>query len=129
MTMTRQQRRLMERAERILKDKINAFRRTNPLAEETYKAGYAEGWAAACDFTMKSYFAAAVLAMHDLEGYSTVRNTRMLRAMESYVVNALTTEELMDEALARAGVSIDFREPFPDDRIQPTKTIPEVTAP
>ena len=128
MTMTRQQRRLMDRAERILGDKISAFRRTNPLAEETYKAGYREGWADACNFALKTCYASAVLAMHDLEGYGAVRNTRMLRAMESYMVNTLTTEELMDEALARAGVSIDFREPFPDDRIQPIKPCQEVHA-
>lgn len=118
MTMTRQQRRAKERAEQVLASKIEAFRKTNPMAEETYKAGYAEGWHAACNFAMKTCYAAAVMALHDLEGYSTVRNTRFLRLMDSYVTNTLTSEEIMDEALEKAGVAINFREPFTEDRVQ-----------
>ena len=118
MTMTRQQRRAKERAEQALASKIEAFRKTSPLAEETYHQGYSDGWHAACNFAMKTCYAAAVMALHDLEGYSTVRNTRFLRAMDSYVTNTLTSEEIMDEALEKAGVSINFREPFTEDRVQ-----------
>lgn len=121
MSMTRQQRRAKERVEQVLASKIAAFRRTNPLAEETYHAGYAEGWHAACNYAMKTCYAAAVMALHDLEGYSTVRNTRFLRLMDSYVTNTLTSEEIMDEALEKAGVAINFREPFTDDRVQEVK--------
>ena len=118
MTMTRQQRRAKERAEQALAQKIESFRQKNPLAEETYHAGYAEGWHVACNFAMKTCYAAAVMALHDLEGYSTVRNTRFLRLMDSYVTNTLTSEEIMDEALEKAGVAINFREPFTEDRVQ-----------
>lgn len=121
MTMTRQQRRAKERAEQALASKIAAFRKSNPLAEETYHAGYMEGWHAACNFAMKTCYAAAVMALHDLEGYSTKRNTRFLRAMDSYITNTLTSEEIMDEALEKAGVAINFREPFTDDRVQEVK--------
>jgi hypothetical protein len=118
MTESRQQRRARERAERQLSQKIESFRKTSPLAEETYHAGYAEGWHAACNFAMKTCYAGATLALHDLEGYSTVRNTRFLRAMDNYITNTLTSEEIMDEALEKAGVSINFREPFTEDRVQ-----------
>lgn len=66
---------------------------------------------------MKTCYAAAVLALHDLEGYSTVRNTRFLRLMDKYVTDTLTSEEIMDDALEKAGVSINFRELFTEDRI------------
>lgn len=118
MTMTRQQRRQAERAESRLAERIAIFRGSNPLAEETYRKGYNDAWRAACDFAMKSCYAAACLALHDLEGYSTVRNTRFLRLMDDYIVNALTSEEVMDDALHKAGVQINFREPFPEDRIE-----------
>ena len=122
MTMTRQQRRAKERAEQEVSRMIAAFRKTNPLAEETYHAGYSEGWHAACNYAMKTCYAAAVIAFQDLEGwyiegYSTDRNTRFLRAMDNSVVNTLTSEEIMDEAFENAGVSINFREPFTEDRV------------
>lgn len=118
MSESRQQRRARERAEQLLTQKIAAFRKSNPLAEETYHQGYQEGWHAACNFAMKTCYAAAALALHDLEGYSTVRNTRFLRAMDKYVTDTLTSEEIMDDALEKAGVSINFREVFPEDRVQ-----------
>ena len=118
MPESRQQRRARERAEQAVSRKIEAFRKANPLAEETYHQGYAEGWHAACNYAMKTCYAGAVLALHDLEGYSTVRNTRFLRQMDGYITNALTSEEIMEEALEKAGVSINFREAFPEERIQ-----------
>lgn len=118
MTMSRQQRRKQERMARTLAAKVGAMRATNPMAEEVHRQGYEEGWHAACNFCMRTCYAAAVLALHDLEGYSTVRNTRFLRKMDAYITESLTSEEIIDEALEKAGVQINFREPFPEDRIQ-----------
>lgn len=123
MTMTRQQRRAKERADQLLARKIEAFRKTSPMAEETYHQGYSEGWHAACAFAMKTCYAAATLALHDLEGYSTTRNTRFLRAMDNYITNTLTSEEIIDEALEKAGVAINFREAFTEERIQEAKNV------
>lgn len=115
--MTRQQRRAEERLAQKLKQKGDAFRAVSPMAEEVHRQGYEEGWKAACDFAMKACYAASVLALHELEGYGTKRNTRFLRLMDGHVTNTLTSEEIMDEALQKAGVAIDFREPFSDERI------------
>lgn len=117
MSESRQQRRARERAEQLLTQKIASFRRSNPLAEKTYHQGYQEGWHAACNFAMKTCYAAAALALHDLEGYSTVRNTRFLRSMDSYITSTLTSEDIIDEALEKAGVSINFRESFAEERV------------
>lgn len=118
MTMTRQQRRAQERAEKKLQEKAGAFRKASPMAEEVHRQGYEEGWKAACGFCMKVCYAASVLALHDLEGYGMKRNTRFLRAMDKYVTESLTTEEIIDEALQKAGVAINFREAFTEDRVQ-----------
>lgn len=116
--MTRQQKRAQERAEAKLLKRGAALRAKNPLADDVWRQGYNAGLQAGSEFAVKDCFAAAVLALHDLEGYGTKRNTRFLRAMDAYIVNRLSTEEIIDEALQRAGVSINFREPFPEDRIQ-----------
>lgn len=126
MSESRQQRRARERAEQKLSGRIKAFRKTSPLAEETYHQGYSDGWHTACNSTIKTCYAAAVSAFQDLEGYfidgySTGRNARFLQIMDEYVTNTLTSEEMMDEAFEKAGVSINFREAFPEDRIQEAK--------
>lgn len=115
---SRQQRRAQERAEKTICDRITAFRRANPLAEKTYKQGYDQGWHDACGFAIKTCYAAAILALHELEGYGARRNTRFLQKMDSFVTNTLTSGEIIEEALAKAGVQLDFRETFPEDRIQ-----------
>ena len=118
MSMTRQQRRAQERAMKKLKDKGDAFRTVSPMAEEVHRQGYEEGWQAGLTFAIKTCYAASVLALHDLEGYGRKRNTRFLRAMDEYITNALTTEDIIDEALKKAGVQINFKESFSDERVQ-----------
>lgn len=118
MTMTRQQRRKLEREKQALLRKGKAFREASPMAEEVHRQGYEEGWKAACDFCMKVCYAASTLALHDLEGYGTKRNTRFLRKMDSYVVNTLDKDEAIEEALQKAGVWINFRAAFDEDRVQ-----------
>lgn len=116
--MNRQQRRAQERAEQKLVRMGDVLRAKNPLADDVWRQGYNEGLRAGSEFVIKDCYAAAVLALHDLEGYGTKRNTRFLQVMDGYIVNSLSTEEIIDEALQKAGVSINFREPFPEDRIQ-----------
>lgn len=121
MTMTRQQRRKLERELVKKASDLNAYRKANPMAEAVHYAGYEEGWRAACDFCMRVCYAASTMALHDLEGYSTKRNTRFLRRMDGYVTNALTSDELIEEAFRKAGVIINFKAPFDDERVQEGK--------
>lgn len=118
MTMTRQQRRKLEREKQALLRKGDAFRKASPMAEEVHRQGYEEGWKAACGFCMRVCYAASTMALHDLEGYGAKRNTRFLRSMDGYVTNALTSEEIIDEAFEKAGVAINFRAPFEEERVQ-----------
>ena len=118
MTMTRQQRRKLEREQQALLRKGNAFRKASPMAEEVHRQGYEEGWKAACDFCMRICYAASTLALHDLEGYGMKRNTRFLRKMDGYVTHTLTSDDIIDQAFEKAGVSINFRAPFDEERVQ-----------
>jgi hypothetical protein len=121
MTMTRQQRRKLERELVKKASDLNAYRKANPMAEAVHYQGYEEGWKAACDFCMKVCYASSVKALHDLEGYGAKRNTRFLRKMDWYVTNAMTSEEAIEEAFSNGGVAISFREPFEEDRVQEVK--------
>lgn len=112
MYTTRQQRRKAERAQDALLRKVAAFRKASPMAEEVYHQGYEEGWKAACRFCMKTCYAASVLALRQLEKYGHKRNRRFLRLMDDIVCNSLSSEEIIDEALQKAGVAINFSEPF-----------------
>lgn len=116
--MNRQQRRMQERAQAKAEKRIAAFRAVSPLAEDTYREAYNKGCRAALDFAMKTCYAGAVLAAHDLEGYGSTRNTRFLQVMDDYITLTLTSEEIIDMALEKAGVRINFREAFPEDRIE-----------
>ena len=118
MTMTRQQLRQKERVAQKIAEKVAAFRKSSPMAEETYHHGYEEGWKVACNFCMRICYAAAAMAMHDLDGYSTVRNTRLLRTMDRYVTDTLTSDEIIEDAFSKAGVRINFQAPFEDERVQ-----------
>ena len=115
-TMTRQQSRQEARQQAKLDAKIKAACKTNPMMQAAYTAGYNEGSQFAVRCTIKDCYAAALLAIRKLEGYGEKRGKRFLREIDDIVVNRLTTEDLMDEALASVGVRINFREPF--DRVE-----------
>ena len=116
--MNRQQRRAAERAQEKAEKRIAAFRAASPLAEATYREAYCKGRSDGLYYAMRTCYAGAVLALHDLEGYGSVRNTRFLRVMDEYVTMTLSSEEIIEEALEKAGVRISFRETFPEDRIE-----------
>lgn len=86
--------------------------KTSPMTQAAYNMGYNQGMQRGAEFSLKDGYAAAILAMQDLGRYGKKRGNRLLKRIDWYVVNRLTTEELVDEVLARVGVKIDFEEPF-----------------
>ena len=122
--MNRAQRRASKKATPSYKrgmtqeDKIKAFYK-NGITVEDLERNYREGWKDACDYCMRVCYAASVLALRELEGYHTKRNTRFLRLMDDKVSNALSSDEAIDEAFARAGVRICFNEVMPEERVMP----------
>lgn len=119
--MNRQQRRAAQKAVPAYRrgmtreDKRKALIQNGITPEDLEQAaqdGYKQGWKAACDYSMRVCYAASVLALHDLEGYGQRRNVRFLRRMDSIVTNTLSSDEAIEQALERAGVEINFREPL-----------------
>lgn len=111
-TPNRQQHRQNMRLKQKLEDKILAACKANPMTQAAYDMGYNQGLQRGCEFSLKDGYAAALLAMQDLGRYGKKRGRRLLKRIDWYVINRLTTEELVDEVLARIGVKIDFAEPF-----------------
>lgn len=111
-TPNRQQHRHNMRLKQKLEEKILAACRANPMTKAAYDMGYNQGLQRGCEFSLKDGYAAALLAMKDLGRYGKKRGKRLLKKIDWYVINRLTTEELVDEVLARIGVKIDFAEPF-----------------
>ena len=117
--MTRQQRRAQEREEQRTADRVDAFRKTNPMGEEAYQAGYKAGFDAAVSFTFKVIYAAVILALKKLHGFGQLRASRVLIEVDNNVAHCLTTQELIDEVWEKAGLRLSFDEPF--DRIEVKK--------
>lgn len=111
-TGSRQRDRQNQRLKQKLEEKILAACRANPMTKAAYDMGYNQGLQRGCEFSLKDGYAAALLAMQDLGRYGRKRGKRLLKRIDWYVINRLTTEELVDEVLARIGVKIDFAEPF-----------------
>ena len=93
----------------------------NGITADDLDDAYREGWRDACRYSMRVCYAAAVLALRELEGYHTKRNTRFLRLMDDKVTNALSSDEAIDEAYRVAGVRICFGEVMTDERITPAQ--------
>lgn len=124
--MNRAQRRTSKKATPSYKrgmtqeEKIRAFYK-NGITLEDLDRSYREGWKDACAYCMRVCYAASVMALHELEGYHTKRNTRFLRLMDDKVTNALSSDEAIDEAYRVAGVRICFGEVMTDERITPAQ--------
>lgn len=129
----------MNRAQRRAKAKATPAYRRNLTKEDTIKAlikngittddlqrnyelGYAEGRNLAINYTIKAAYAASCIALHELNGWGHKRCTRFLRRMDEIITTALDSEEVMDEALAKCGVNIIFRESLSEDRIVEVKS-------
>lgn len=119
--MNRQERRKLERQQRedeLIKAKVAAFRKVNLMGEACYQEGYNAGWADKRQFTLKDCYCAFALALRDYEGYGSKRLARILRRVEHYIANEITTEDMIDEVFERMNIRLHFEETFPEDRVQ-----------
>jgi hypothetical protein len=84
--------------------------------EKNYNIGYEEGIRMGIQRTFRSCYAAFILAMRKQHRFGRRRCKRILKLADWEVVNALTTDELIDEVFNQIGLHIDFDDPF--DRIK-----------
>ena len=124
----------MNRAQRRAKAKATPAYRRNMTKEDTLKAlmkngitaddlqrnyelGYTEGRSIGVNYTIKTAYAAACIALHELDGWGHKRCKRFLRRLDEIITTTLDSEEALDEALEKCGVHIVFKEALPEDRI------------
>ncbi len=110
--LDRKRRRALEEMETRI---LNACK-ADFLCQAAYNMGFNKGLQRGGEFSLKDAYAAALLAANEVYRFGKKRNGRLLKAMDTIVVNRLTTEDLIDEVLKRFGIKIDFADPF--DRVQ-----------
>ena len=116
MTGNRQYDRKRKRMLEEMETRIENACKADYLCQAAYNMGFNRGLQRGNEFALKDGYAAALLAASEVYRFGKKRNGRLLKAMDAIVVNRLTTEELIDEALQKAGVEINFAEPF--ERVQ-----------
>ena len=132
--MNRQQRRKIERQNKKIKrpsyhgmtqeEKLDRlFQQGISLDDlkEEYENGYTKGFSDGLPAAYKTCYAAAVLALHDLYGFGHDRCYRVIRKMDSYTTEYLSSQEIIDEVYRKICLTLDFRDP-----IEPIKETDEI---
>lgn len=71
-----------------------------------FKAGFAEATPASC----KTVYAATLLVLGE-EGRSQDECMQFMRRVDHHVIETLTSYEIIDEALAKTGIRLQFDDP------------------
>lgn len=96
-----------ERVRRLMKQGISP-----KDLEDEYRKGFDAGFAAAGQPMVKTCYAAACLAAHDVYGFGKKRCKRLLKSLDKHVLNTLTSVEAIEEVYQKVGLHIDFNDPF-----------------
>ena len=80
--------------------------------EKEYEVGFEAGFNAASPSVIKTIYAAVALAANDLHGFGKKRIQALLRAVDDYVVDSLTSEEIINEVWNKIGLKLDFDDPL-----------------
>lgn len=75
--------------------------------QKNYELGYNAGFGAASEPTVKSCYAAIVLALAD-KGMTQDECFEVLVSVDRYILETLTSMEACDMALERTGIELDF---------------------
>lgn len=119
--MNRQQRRAQKKIKKpsyrgltVEQKKEQLFRNgiTIEDLEKEYKSGFQDGFSKASPFTVKTCYAAAALALHELHGFGRERVRKVLERMDNHVVDTLVSEEILDEVWQKIGLRMDFNDPL-----------------
>lgn len=87
--------------------------------ERNYTEGYNAGFSEACPGTFKTIYAAVCLALHEKHGFGKKRCAEVLREVDKYVMESLTSAEAIDAVYRRMGLELVFDDPI--DRINETE--------
>lgn len=90
--------------------------------EEADKRGFENGFRVGKEYVLKNTYAAAAMAYQDECRERGVECDReyvraLLIRMDDYICNALTSEEIIDDAFRAVGLHLEFSGAFPEDRV------------
>lgn len=100
---------------------ITSMERNGITIEDVNRAaneGYQHGIALAQEATMKACYAAMCLALKECHGFGAKRCMEMLNAVDEKIVYSLTSEELIEQVFRDLGITINFKDEMPGERIQ-----------
>lgn len=114
--MNRKQRRAAAKREAlkvpVSQQKLIAGLYRNGITDKDLKAEFEKGANAGRCATIKTCYAAAALAAKgDLELDRAGVNA-FIKAIDDYVCNTLSSEEIIDRVLEECGIRLDFHDPF-----------------
>lgn len=87
--------------------------------KKAYNDGFADGYRKAAVPTIEACYAAVCVALHEQFGFGQDRCIRVVSAVDEQIVTMITSEEIRQQALEKAGVDIRFEDGV--DRIGPTE--------
>lgn len=86
--------------------------------EQAGKDGYEQGWKQGCEYAIHVCYAATLRTTRGLLRFGRKRNVRFMRQMDQHVTHTIDSQEAIDAAYREAGLLIDFKAVFDDERIQ-----------
>lgn len=91
---------------------------TDKDVEKAYRQGYEAGFSDASPAIVKTLYAAVILALRrdPKLRFGRKRCQRVLCAVDSLIMEYMTSQEAIDAAFDEIGLLIDFKEPF--DRVK-----------
>ena len=102
-------------------ERIKAFYKngiTEKDLQENYELGLKEGRDEAAAFTLKTCYAAFILAMRSELHFGRERCRRILVKADEILTESLSSEEAIDKVWEEIGLHLEFNDPF--ERIQET---------
>ena len=98
-----------QRLERLFKNGITA----DDLKQEWHD-GFEAGFREASPASIRTIYAAVILAARDQLGFGKTRCKRFLDAVDSIVVNSLCSQDAIDEVYRKIGLHLQFDDPTED---------------
>lgn len=86
--------------------------------DDAFKDGFNQGFEQGSHGVVATCYAAFALAMRDELNLERDDIKRVLRRGDEHVCYTLSSLEIRDKVLDEIGLSLDFKEAFPEDRIQ-----------
>lgn len=122
--MNRQQRRKIERQNRKItrpaykgmtrEQRMDALVKNGITAEDLkneWHDGFEAGFREACPATVRTLYAAVLLAAHDVYRFGQQRAVRLLNAVDRHMVNTLCSQDAIDQVFDTLGVTLQFEDP------------------